>query len=378
MRLKDYIDFLKFCLDEESSIPKCVYTIKWHSLLKFAKSQAIIGVYFEGIKRLGNITSNKPKEKDVFEWLCLCRGIENRNIKLFKKTSEIYSRFYDDGFDNCILKGQGNAVLYPNPYSRTCGDIDVWLFNNKCKNTCKKRRNIFSYNREIIVKYTHSHFKKAKMRYHHIDFNIYRDCPVELHFMPSLMNNPIINRRLQKWFETEKTTQMTNKITFQNYGSLIEFNAPTNYFNCIYQLSHIQHHYFDEGIGLRQFIDYYYVLKNTFNDNSDNNVDWNKQLNHLGLRKIAGAVMYLMKEILGLDEKFLLVEPDKLRGKILVEEVISGGNFGQKHKFKHYSSCKKYFAKIARNMQVAWLYPNEALWEPWFRTYHFFWRIKHR
>ena len=32
-----------------------------------------------------------------------------------------------DGFRCCILKGQGLALHYPNPYMRTPGDIDVWV-----------------------------------------------------------------------------------------------------------------------------------------------------------------------------------------------------------------------------------------------------------
>lgn len=376
MHIKEYIDFLKYCLNEEAGIPKCVYEIKWHSLLKFAKTQAIVGVYFEGIKRLSNIPSNKPTEKDVLEWLCISMQIEKRNKQLFNKTSDIYSKFHNEGFDNCILKGQGNAILYPNPYSRISGDIDVWLSKQvEYQDECPKI-NSLSANRKVIFNYVHKYFHYIKCAYQHVEFPLYHNTIIEVHYTPIYVNNPFINRRLQKWFECQKHTQMDNKIKFQNCRSLVEFNVPTNNFNCIYQLSHIQHHYFDEGIGLRQFIDYYYVLKNTFNSN--NNIDWNKQFNYFGLRKIAGAVMFVMKEVLGLDDKYLLVKPDELRGEILVNEILCGGNFGQEHNFKHYSDGKKYFAKIARNMKVAWLYPNEALWEPWFRTYHFFWRIKHR
>ena len=35
---------------------------------------------------------------------------------------------------------------------------------------------------------------------------------------------------------------------------------PTTAFNVIYQLTHLYHHFFDEGIGMRQIIDYYYVV----------------------------------------------------------------------------------------------------------------------
>ena len=36
--------------------------------------------------------------------------------------------------------------------------------------------------------------------------------------------------------------------------------VPTTAFNVIYQLTHLYHHFFDEGIGMMQIIDYYHVV----------------------------------------------------------------------------------------------------------------------
>ena len=53
--------------------------------------------------------------------------IRKQNIKLFQDSVKVCQNFENEGFANCILKGQGNALLYPDHYMRTPGDIDIYL-----------------------------------------------------------------------------------------------------------------------------------------------------------------------------------------------------------------------------------------------------------
>ena len=155
---------------------------------------------------------------------------------------------------------------------------------------------------------------------------------------------------------------------------------PTTAFNVIYQLCHLYHHFFDEGIGMRQMIDYYYVV----NDDELLLIRdiLQKELKHLGLWKFAGAVMYVLYETLGLSEEKMIAPMDEKRGKLLLSEILNGGNFG-KHfsKYGHFTQqgmAKKYFLKIWRNMHFVRYYPAEALSEPIFMTWYFFWRMKNK
>ena len=106
-----------------------------------------------------------------------------------------------------------------------------------------------------------------------------------------------------------------------------------------------------------------------------------RELKYLGLWKFAGAVMYVLHEALGLSEEKMIVPMDEKRGKLLLAEILNGGNFGKHFTkyagFTHQSMGKKYFLKIWRNMHFVRYYPAEALSEPIFRTWHFFWRIWH-
>ena len=103
-----------------------------------------------------------------------------------------------------------------------------------------------------------------------------------------------------------------------------------------------------------------------------------RELKYLGLWKFAGAVMYVLHVVLGLPEERMIRSMDVKRGELLLSEILNGGNFG-KHftKYGHFTQqgmAKKYFLKIWRNMHFVRYFPAEALSEPVFRTWHFFWR----
>ena len=107
-----------------------------------------------------------------------------------------------------------------------------------------------------------------------------------------------------------------------------------------------------------------------------------RELKYLGLWKFAGAVMYVLHEVLGLPKEKMISSMDEKRGKLLLAEILNGGNFGKHFTkyagFTHQSMGKKYFLKIWRNMHFVRYYLAEALSEPIFRTWHFFWRMKNK
>ena len=360
-------DFLKYCLGRKDNMSNVVANIDWQQLYSFASKQALLGLCFEGIERLGEEYPEELKQNPIGRellrtWIAKTQQIRRQNMKVNGVAAKLYSKFREDGLRCCILKGQGNALMYPNSYSRTPGDIDVWV----------------NASREYLTEYAKCHFKlEDDIRFHHLETTL-DGVPVELHFFPGIMNNPIYNARLQKWFKRNADLQCSNVVCLPD--GIGEIAIPTTAFNVVYQLMHLYHHFFDEGIGMRQIIDYYYVVNNdellVIRDTLQ------KELKHLGLWKFAGAVMYVLHEALGLSEEKMIVPMDEKRGKLLLAEILNGGNFGQHFtKYGHFTQqgmAKKYFLKIWRNMHFVRYYPAESLCEPIFRTWHFFWRLKHR
>lgn len=360
--------FLKYSLGGKVDMNNVVVDMNWQQLYSFASKQSLHGFCFYGIERLGKeypeeLKRNPIERELLMTWMGKAQQIRRQNMKVNTVASKLYSMLREDGLRCCILKGQGNALMYPNAYSRNPGDIDVWV----------------NASREQITEYAKKHFVIGDdIRLQHLETSL-NGVPVELHFFPCSMNNPIYHARLQKWFKRNADLQCSNVVSLSD--GIGEIAIPTTAFNVVYQLTHLYHHFFDEGIGMRQIIDYYYVVS-MLNVNCEMLTWLPKDLKHLGLWKFAGAVMYVLHEALGLPEEKMIAPMDEKRGKLLLAEILNGGNFGQYFtKYGHFTQqgmAKKYFLKIWRNMHFVRYYPAEALSEPIFRTWHFFWRMKNK
>ena len=199
-----------------------------------------MGVLFDGIKKLPAEYVGIEKEL-LLQWMAKSQMLEKANVRLNDAAIQVSEWFRKKGFRTCILKGQGNALMYPNPYSRTPGDIDIWVEGGD--------KRVISFVRSIS-----SHEKAC---YHHIEFPSYKGVEVEVHYRPSFLLCFWNNRKLQKYYERVKEEQFSHRVMLGEQG---EIAIPMVEFNLIFQLTHIYAHLMNEGIGLRQLLDYYYVL----------------------------------------------------------------------------------------------------------------------
>lgn len=358
--------FLRYCLGNKWNMSDVVTGMDWQQLYSFAFKQTILGLCFDGIERLGKEYPNELRLNPIrpnllMTWMGKSQQIRRQNMKVNLVAAKLYAMLREEGLRCCILKGQGNALMYPNTYSRTSGDIDVWV----------------NASREKITEYAKKYFKlKDDIRYHHLE-TVMDGVPVELHFFPGVMNNPIYNARLQKWFRRNADLQCSNVVSLPDGAG--EIAVPTTSFNVIYQLSHLYHHFFDEGIGMRQVIDYYYVVINdellVIRDALQ------KELKHLGLWKFAEAVMYVLHEALGLPEAKMIAPIDVNEGRFLVAEIMQGGNLGQYDtrlgSKENEGKLHRYLRMSLRNLRFVKHYPTEALSEPLFRTWFALWKKIH-
>lgn len=374
-----YFRFIRFSLGiyegREFLDGTALRNFDWNAFYDFVKKQTLVGVAFDGVEKLSKGCA--PNQGLLMTWFGQSQNIRKCNIKLNEATAYIYSKIIKAGFRCCILKGQGNAVMYPKPYSRTPGDVDVWV--NASREDIRVLAQSLAKGKGCV--------KDESLNHIELEVN---GVAVELHSTPAIMNNPVYNNRLQKWLKRNADLQCSNIVSLPDNAS--DVAVPTSHFNCVYQLFHLYHHYFYEGVGLRQIVDYYYVVISdellVINDEllviSDELLvirdTLHRELKHLGLWKFAGAVMYVLHEVLGLSEEKMICPMDVKRGKLLLAEILNGGNFGQydeRHGFGH-SSFGHNMQRLCRDLRLMRYYPAEALSEPIFRTWHFFWRMKNR
>ena len=359
--------FLRYSLGDKVDMSMVVANIDWQQLYSFATKQTIIGICFDGIKRLSEEYPEELKKNPIgrellMTWMGKAQQIRRQNMKVNSVASKLFSMLRKDGLRCCILKGQGNALMYGNPYSRNPGDVDVWV--NASREDIRVLAQSLAKGKGCV--------KDESLNHIELEVN---GVAVELHSTPAIMNNPVYNHRLQKWLKRNADLQCSNIVSLpDNAGDVA---VPTSYFNCVYQLFHLYHHYFYEGVGLRQIVDYYYVVS-MFNVDCVMFNSLQRELKHLGLWKFAGAVMYVLYVVLGLPEERMIRPMDVKRGRVFLDEILSGGNFG------HYDTRMSFgngafghnMQRLYRDLRLAWYYPAEALSEPIFRVWHFFWRMK--
>lgn len=369
--MQTVLELLQCAVDENHPQPDLT-NVDWDALYTFSKRQTITGVMFDMLMRMGG--KETGIERRLFlRWFQLYNGIQKRNKLVNKYSVQIVQAFEERGFKCCLLKGQGNASMYHNPTARVSGDIDLLIIPkglSALPKDLKKRRH-------KILNTVRKKFPKIPFRYHHVDFPIIKGLPIELHFIPCLMNNLIYNHRIQQWLGERAELQYRNRIALPEVEGTIP--VPTLEYNIVFQMAHLMHHFFDEGIGLRQMMDYYYLLRKVANDKSEiNKEELEKTLKHLNLYRFAGAVMYVMHKAFGMSEEWMVAPIDERRGKTLMKEILRGGNFGHYSGLTKHGTATKYILKHWRNMHLALEYPAEALSEPIFRTWHFFWRLMNK
>lgn len=343
---------------------------EWKELFALANMQALTGVCFYGsqkIKEQGQ-TVNMPESLKM-QWLSIALQIHQQNEVLNNRCAELGRRLRESGLECCILKGQSFAELYGMGNEelgvrndaglglyRQCGDIDMWIKAEP----------------EKVIAWGGRTGRLRSFDYHHADVEIFPDVEVELHYRPSISRNLVRNARLQRWFKEYGWNHIV-------YHDSLGCCVPDKTFNTVLCLNHIYCHLFFEGVGLRQLTDFYFVLKSKDPVNEEKE-DITLLLRKFRLLRFAAAVMWVEREVFGLQEQYMLCEPDEKSGRYFLQEIMKSGNFG------HFDERLK-GARAGNRLRLMWrwvkhsmrllcYYPEDVLWNPVGIVWISMWRRK--
>lgn len=375
------VDLLKISIEGQAHKGFCLTESDWQQLFQIAQEQAVAGVCFVGVQRLKVLGYNIPEDV-YFEWLGLAAQIHEQNERMNRWTAELYETIVNDGMECCVLKGQALARLYRHVESaereavsesdnelamlRQSGDIDIWILTGH-KDAIRwgqKNGGIWYYD------------------YHHADLMGFHHADVELHYRPTLSRNLWRNAKLQKWFKKE------GKKLIDKGG---EFSVPNDMFNLILVLNHNFWHLMYEGVGMRQTMDLFFILRtvqdlrfNVQDPGSNTNIDSteiSRLLKYFRLKKFAAASMWVMKEVFGLPEEKMVCKPDEKSGQFLLQEIMKAGNFGhadERLKSGRYDNrIKLMLAWMKHTFRLFRYYPTDVLWTPIGVLYFSLWRRWH-
>lgn len=327
---------------------------EWEYLYQMAIKQSLVGVCMAGVKKYMDSQKENGEETNVpkqlyFQWLGMTGRIQEYNKRLIQYCVDFEQKLAKDGYQSCVLKGQGLAALYGDLSAlRHPGDIDVWALgeDNDLIEWARKTGTLTYYD------------------YHHADLSLYKNAEIELHYRPSLSRNLLRNARLQQWFKTEGKRHIVFK---ESLG----FSVPDYIFNVVLVLNHNFWHLMYEGVGLRQILDLFFVLRSV----EDAGAHAKKLkfevwalIKHFRLQRFAEASMWIMKETLGLEDKYLICQPNEAAGRFLLEEIMRAGNFGQYdsrlNKDRYQSCISLMFSWMKHNFRLFKYYPEDVIWTP--------------
>lgn len=332
--------------------------LEWEMLYKMATKQSLVGICFAGVRKYIEISrqitpKNDIPEKVYLRWLASTTQIQHKNEIMNQRCVEIQRKLHLSGFSCTILKGQGVASLYGMLKDfRQPGDIDVW-----CHDTSIKQ----------LVEY----LRKEGYSYHataaHVKTELFDSIPVEYHSSPSFFKSPWKNKSLKKWI---------NSFDVTSFDESLGFKIPSVEFNIIFLLIHMYHHVIHEGLGLRQLMDYYFLLLS--NSQTYDYSDSIKTIECLGMKKFASAVMWVLKEVFALEDTRMICIPDEQLGRLLLDEVLQGGNFGQysikQHGLREKNVIIRTYNYTKRRLRFFAMAPEEVICAPLWSIWHYLWR----
>lgn len=352
--LNQFFDLIKISIGNKDGFHQLPTDKTLQQLYDIACKQSLVGVLLEGINKAGIKEKNIFTKQLLLEWIGAQQLTISMNRRYNERAKELTKIFAEGGFRSCVLKGQGTALYYEHPEYRQCGDIDIWVEGD----------------RDVILGFLNKKsYKIDSIDIKHTEVHIFDDVLVEVHFLPSWMYCLWTNKRLMRFFTNEADRQ------FANYDERTGFTHTTLEFDLVYSMVHIYRHIFSEGIGLRQLVDYYYILQRSTEEQRSEAF---KTLCCLKMQSFVGGIMWILMECFGMNIMYSLCPANERHGKFLLSEIMAAGSFGHYDsrikQIDHDKRFKRGFSQLKRNLHFVTYYPSEVLWSPFWKLWHWCWR----
>lgn len=368
-----FYQLLRMALGRQVCLPHTPNEQEWKALYELAKKQSLIGVCFAGVQKL-QTQRQEPPEMTYLTWMGMAAKIQQRNEVVSRQCVELQGQLAADGVRSCVLKGQGVGALYRvhdndndnNKNSsdlsmlRQSGDIDVWVDTDE----------------EGALRWVKKYQRELDFDYKHVHLDVLEGTSVEVHYRPSTSRVPWYMKRVEHF--TREKACWTNAVALGD-GMV---NVPSLEFNLVFILQHIFGHLFAEEMTLKQYLGYYFVLKQAHEKSADVQEAY-RWMQRMGMGSFARATMWLLHEVFGMPEEWMICEPDADEGRFLLNRVMAKE---QKAKKGEHGSLRwhlsVFWAQQSKNLHLLTHYPLEVLFSPLWLVRHFFWKrmwkMKHK
>ena len=356
-----FFELLQIALGNRKSLSQGLSSGEWEYIYNLSKEQAIFGVILKGIQHLPQ--SQLPPKLFLLQWIGETNIIQQQNEIMDKAVVELCQMMIDEGIRIFVFKGQTVGVLYDDPSLRQSGDIDFYCYSEDWE----KAVHFFKHKKGLQINDLHSQKD--------ISFN-FDDVIYEMHNQITLFNYPIHSRY---WKETVMPDIIAHPYSVKVGGEDVPTLAPT--YNALFIFIHIFQHLIADGIALRQFCDWAWVLT-TQHDEIEIDL-LRRHLKELGLLEAYTGLGAVLTEMLGLDPElfpFEIRDKDRERLPALWQNMLERGNFGHNVSYKTKNMYAHGLEHLWRMSKQAREFYHYAPAEAWWHIPHMFswWSIKIR
>lgn len=350
MSQQAFFEILRVAVGTQDTFSRAFSDNEWRDVFSMAKRQYVLGLCYASIQ--SQEPDMCPSKGICREFLSNAEPIRKRNRIMRHRCMELDRMLGESGFTPCILKGQSLSRYYGELADfRSSGDIDVWV------DAPIDRIADFVKDRDV----------KYRGTYVHLEADLFEDVHVEIHPQPAILRCPWLNRRLQRWIGTFEIDKFDRSEGFAI--APVEFDA-------VYLLTHMLHHLLFEGVGLRHLMDYAFFLKSA--DMRARSVQAMETIDSLHMTRFTKGIMWIMREVFGLSDELLLTAPDSRVGRMVLGEILNGGDFGKydsrNRLGKSDNRVCRAWGGIVRNARFLNLAPEMVVCDPFWRAWHYVWR----
>lgn len=289
--------------------------VDYDEIMRLAETQSVDGLVTAGLEHIRDV---KAPQEVVLQFIGQSLQIEQQNKAMNVFVAKLIEKLRKEDVYAILVKGQGIAQCYDKPLWRASGDVDLLLSED---NYQRAKKILIPLADEVEQEY-----KSFK----HIGMTLNGEYVVELH---GTMHSRLSNRIDRGVDEAQRDVFFGGNVRSWQNGNTQVF-LPRADEDVIFVFTHILHHFYIEGIGLRQICDWCRLLW-TYK-NSLNHELLEKRIRKMGLMSEWKAFASFAIDYLGMPVEAipLFNENDNKKhnlhrkAKHILKFVLESGNFG--------------------------------------------------
>jgi hypothetical protein len=281
--------------------------VDWEKVAKEARAHTVFSIAFNQYKQLPLGDELSAKVKTTLMKYALS------NTACYKNHTYLHELMQKHNISYCALKGAVSASYYPDPFLRSMGDVDFYVHPDDID----KALQVFQHEGFVRDEMNHPCHISMKNGSKHF----------EMHFKPVAYREGPIGEKLEEYWGDIRETAVLNE------SNLATYYGPSIFHHGFILLTHLQHHLFYEGVGLRHFCDWVLFADSLSND--DFVSVFESKLKQIGLYRLAQLLSLGAVKHMGMAHKDWMGDDYNTADELLAD-IIYGGNFGRKDKQRAY------------------------------------------